>query len=466
MLLDKLKNYSKNGIYPFHMPGHKRNFEDNNLPYKLDLTEINGFDNLHEANGCIKSIEEKSAKLFSVNKSFLLINGSTGGILSAIRALTNFGDKIIVARNCHKSVYNAIELCGLNAEYIFPEKSEKYNIYTSVSTEKLEKLIIANSDTKLVVITSPTYEGVVSNIRDISRICHKYGVKLFVDEAHGAHFSFSDKFPCEAVKSGADVAVMSLHKTLPSLTQTALLVTDNLELLKKISENLSIFETSSPSYILMSSIEKCMDFLYNSQNEFIKYTERLENFYHKTKKLSNLKILYNDQHFIENCFDYDIGKIVISTIGTNITGSQLAETLRNKYKIETEMAYINYVIAMTSVCDTNEGFNKLYNTLSEIDNTCKKCENIYYHNNIPIYQKKFNSFDKFKYNKSRIRFADSENRVSLEYIWAYPPGVPLIIPGEVITKEFINYINYLMQVNVNVFSTEKNLPEFISVTEI
>ena len=275
MLYDKLKSYKDSGIYPFHMPGHKRNdiLNDGLLPYEIDLTEIEGFDNLHNACGCIREIEKKAEKLYRVNRAFLLVNGSTGGILSSIRAMTNFGDKIIVTRNCHKSVYNAIELCGLNPEYILPEYDENNGVFTSVSPHKLEELLRENPDTKLVVITSPTYEGVVSDIKAIADICHKNGAMLFVDEAHGAHFPFSEKFPSEAVRCGADVAVVSLHKTLPSFTQTALLLTDNSELSDKLQENLSVFETSSPSYILMSAIENCLDYISENKNDFEVYTK-------------------------------------------------------------------------------------------------------------------------------------------------------------------------------------------------
>ena len=213
MLYDKLKSYKESGIYPFHMPGHKRKdiTNDGLLPYNIDLTEIDGFDNLHNACGCIKEIEKKAEKLYCVNRALLLVNGATGGILASIRAMTDYGDKIIVARNCHKSVYNAIELCGLNPEYILPEYDENYGIFASISPQNLKTLLDKNPDTKLVIITSPTYEGIVSDIKSISDICHRYGAMLFVDEAHGAHFPFSEKFPSEAVKCGADVAVVSLH---------------------------------------------------------------------------------------------------------------------------------------------------------------------------------------------------------------------------------------------------------------
>ena len=458
MLYDKLKNYSDNDIYPFHMPGHKRNF-GSQLPYNLDLTEIEGFDNLHNAEGCLKAIEDKASELYSVNRAFLLVNGATGGILSAIRALTDFGDKVIVARNCHKSVYNAIEICGLTPVYVLPEYSETYGIYTEIKSDNIENLLSENPDTKLVIITSPTYEGIVSDIAEISKICKKYSVKLFVDEAHGAHFPFCDKFPEEAVKNGADVAVTSLHKTLPSLTQTGLLLTDDLTLISELQQNLSVFETSSPSYILMSSIEMCLEYVSENREAFNDYYENLKEFYNKSNTLKNLKVLtFNN---------FDSGKIIIHTAKTDINGIELAKILREKYLIETEMAYTNYVLAMTSVCDTKEGFARLFNSLVEIDKTCKN-EGIdsSYSVLTSIPKRRFKSSDKSKFKSKIIDFKNSKNKASMEYVWAYPPGIPLIVPGEVISDEIISTINNLSEKNIDIFSSEKNLPHYISVAEI
>ena len=468
MLYDKLKSYKDSGIYPFHMPGHKRNdiLNDGLIPYGIDLTEIEGFDNLHNACGCIREIEKKAEKLYRVNRAFLLVNGSTGGILSSIRSMTNFGDKIIVSRNCHKSVYNAIELCGLNPEYILPEYDENNCVFTSVSPHKLEELLRENPDTKLVIVTSPTYEGVVSDIKAIADICHKYGVMLFADEAHGAHFPFSEKFPSEAVRCGADVAVVSLHKTLPSLTQTALLLTDNSELSDKLQENLSVFETSSPSYILMSAIENCLDYISENKNAFKTYTEKLEDFYCDTNSLDNLTVLYNDKSFIEKCFAYDFGKIVISTPDSNISGTELARILRDKYKLETEMSYTDYVIAMTSVCDSDEGFGKLKNALHKIDRTLNKNEKS--HSNYNFYEipnRNFYSYQKNNFKAEKIPFQKAQIRASLEYIWAYPPGIPLIVPGEIITDKLINQINILLSNNIQINSTKKSMPDYIYAAE-
>mgnify|MGYP000894614216 FL=1 len=465
MLYDKLKNYSKSGIYPFHMPGHKRTdiTEEGIIPYNIDITEIHDFDNLHSQNGVIDEIQKKAAKLYNAKNAFILINGSTGGILSAIRSMTNQGDKILMARNCHKSVYNSAELFNLNVDYIFPDTDSRYNILTSVSPCDIEdKLTKHNDEIRLVIITSPTYEGVVSDIKSISEICHKHGAKLLVDEAHGAHFPFSDSFPDEALNCGADAAVLSLHKTLPSLTQTALLITNDSELSKILAENLAVFETSSPSYILMSSIEKCLDFCENSKDKFKEYCCNLKTVREKLKNLKYLKI-YDKS---DTDFDYDIGKIVISTVNANISGTKLAEILRNNYQIETEMAYSDYVIAMTSVCDTEKAFNMLSGALISIDSELSKGADT---ERVPLKNlytgKNFNACELYKFNKETISFQNSEFRTSAEYIWAYPPGIPLIVPGEIISKELINYIEYLSACKVEIMSTKGGMTDNISVVK-
>lgn len=462
MLYDKLKDYSKSGVYPFHMPGHKRIALDDIIPYQIDLTEIYDFDNLHGASGCIKAVQEKAAKIYSVDYANMLVNGATGGILAAIRSLTNFGDKVFIARNCHKSVYNAVELCGLDAEYILPKQDDEFGIFMSVTPEQVENAL-KNNSARLVVVTSPTYEGIVSDIKSIADICHKYSAKLFVDEAHGAHFPFSSEFPTESVSLGADAAVVSLHKTLPSLTQTALLLTNDESLSHLFEKNLAVFETSSPSYILMSSVEICLDYIQNSSDRFYKYISNIKAFRHKCKKLKNLKIMNKPEY----AFDYDIGKLVISTRNTDISGIELSQKLRQEYKIELEMAYSDYVIAMTSVCDSTEGFERLAKALFEIDSTIGDCNIINKTcNNISLLPDKvLKSCNINSKLELSIPLNNSVGKVSAEYVWAYPPGIPIVVAGELIDESIVNQINYLLNCGVEVYSTNGNLPNKINVIE-
>ncbi|MDE6384535.1 MAG: amino acid decarboxylase, partial [Eubacterium sp.] len=310
MLHDDLKKLNK---YPFHMPGHKRNGSLGINGCEIDITEINGYDNLHSPNGSILDIETRLSRLYNSSHSFMLINGSTVGILSAIFAVTERGDKIIIARNCHKSVYSACFLRELEVTFIEPEYDKTNGYYTYIKQSVIDEAIKNNPEAKAVVITSPTYEGNISNIST--------DIPLIIDCAHGAHFGFGS-FP-EYPKG--DIVVSSLHKTLPSLTQTAVLNVYNRKFIDRVKMYLDIFETSSPSYVLMNSVSKCVEFLENSEEAFDKYNRNLDDFY-KTK-LNNLKFKVGA----------DKGTIVVSTANCNISGRELAGILRNEFSIECEM---------------------------------------------------------------------------------------------------------------------------------
>ncbi len=460
-MFDKLKAYCKRDVYPFHMPGHKRNSDvlDNNLPYSIDITEINDFDYLHNPTGIIKEINNKGKDIYNCEHSFILVNGSTSGVLSAISAITNYGDKVLVARNCHKSVYNAIEINGLDAYYVLPEYDKDFDIHTIITPNSIKKALNKHKDIKAVILTSPTYEGFVSNIKEISDICHSFNIPLFVDEAHGAHLGLSDYFPSEAIQNGADIAVLGLHKTLPALTQCALLnVNSKLIDISKLKEQLSIFQTSSPSYILMSSIDKCFDYISNNTQVLFKnYHRLLTDFYDNSKSLKLLKIHPNNVFF-------DYGKIIISTLNTNINGIELAKILRSKYNIETEMACNSYILAMTSICDREEGFKRLLNALFEIDNTLIKNNRISKDVSLTIPNKMFSVTEAKKLQGKYISIDKSEGKTSLEYVFAYPPGIPILVPGEVIDKQIISIINNLKKAQINlIFSKSENTDEiFVS----
>ena len=461
-LLEELEKYYNEDYLPMHMPGHKRNIEmlGEKLPYKIDITEITGFDDLHHAEGIIKNIEDKAKKIYKSKRSYVLVNGSTCGILAGIRAVVNFGDKVIVARNCHKSVYNAIELNNLNPIYVLPKIGED-GIDRNIDSKQIEEKLKENKDVKLVILTSPTYEGVISDIKSIVNIAHKYNIPVLVDEAHGAHLKFmsgiSDK---EALNSGADIVIQSLHKTLPSLTGTALLhIQGDLVKEESIERERSIFETSSPSYILMSSVEECLDIILNDgKGLFKEYENNLKYFYNETKNLENLKILGNE---IKEY--YDFGKIVIKTDKTNITGKELFNILRDKYKIELEMSSINYALAMTSICDSKENFKRLLDALIDIDNKLdkqklKEQEKINIKLQLP--KKEISILEAIKNESLEFKnYKETEGRISKEYIWVYPPGIPLITPGEVINKELIKKIAEYEKAGIEVRTTSDKFPK-------
>lgn len=460
MLYEKLRVYADGDIYPFHMPGHKRAFKSG-LPYEIDITEIDGFDNLHDPHGCLAELQKKAAELFSARCAFALVNGSTVGILAAVRAMTRDADSVLIARNCHMSVYHAAELCRLNTEYILPDTVDGLGIFASVSPDAVEQRLKHDPAISLVVITSPTYEGVVSDVKSIADICHRHGARLLVDEAHGAHFPFSDSFPQSAVECGADAAVTSLHKTLPAMTQTALLLTNDEALAGKLKRQLSVFETSSPSYVLLASIDRCLTFLERSEGAFDAYNERLEAFYRAARSLRHLSVAYDRLMKDEKVFDCDRGKLCIFGNGC-MSGKTLMDTLRSDYRIEPEMALGDYALAMTSVCDTDEGFDRLMSALEQIDSRCRSADHTTVVTACSLPWQRCTIAKAVDSDGEMLDIRKAEGRISREYVRAYPPGIPVIVPGEVIDREALSQLDAL-ETSGNEILTDSSSYPLISI---
>ena len=294
-LYDRLKAYSESDYYGFHMPGHKRNkkYVNAGLPCEWDITEIEGFDDLHHAEGILKEAQEQAAQVYRADETHFLVNGSTVGLLSAVLGVTEREDTILVARNCHKSVYHAIDMKELHPVYLYPEFDSQAGLNTKVSADDVEKALVENPKIRAVVIVSPTYDGVVSDVKAISEVVHKKGIPLIVDEAHGAHFGFHSYFPKNSNFQGADIVIHSLHKTLPSLTQTALLhMNGTLVNREAVRDYLHMLQSSSPSYLLMASIDSCVNLLkQEGANLFDPYVVRLEKLRKSLKKLQSLQLV-------------------------------------------------------------------------------------------------------------------------------------------------------------------------------
>lgn len=450
-----LCQYSHTDFYPFHMPGHKRQVNNKylNQPYAVDITEITDFDNLHHAEGIIKENQEMAAELYHAEQSWFLINGSTVGILAAISACTGRGGKILMARNCHKAVYHAAYLRGLETIYIYPSYEQICGLNGKISPENVEKALQENSDIEAVIITSPSYDGIVSDIGSIAEIVHAYGIPLIVDEAHGAHFAFHEHFPVSALDLGADVVIHSLHKTLPAMTQTALLHKKGRRVSsQKLEEFLGIYETSSPSYLLIGGISYCLRFLKEQGKE--KFETFWRNLKEAREKLRVMKVLHLvGEELIEQCavFDLDYSKMIISTANASINGPKLHEILRTKYHLEMEMEAEQYVLALTSVMDTKEGFDRLVKALLEIDESLqigveKSQKYLFTDSSFTIKnQKKCDIWKAVEGKQELISLKESKGRVSAEYAYLYPPGIPLLVPGEEISEDFLLQAEHLKE---------------------
>lgn len=437
-LTNRLTGNAQSDMYPFHMPGHKRVSLSSQLPYNLDITEIEGFDDLNHPTEVLFDLNRGWAQMYGADCAWLLVNGSTSGVLAAISSQVPLGGHILMARNSHKSAYNCAYIRNLKVGYLYPGLHPNSGISLSIEPEDVDKYLTENPECRTVFITSPTYEGVVSDVRAIAGICHGHNAVLIVDAAHGAHLGFCGSFPDNPLSCGADIMVMSLHKTLPALTQSAIICIkgDRVDA-EHIKKYVSIYNTSSPSYVLLAGMEQCYDMLKSSgQAVHEQYADRLMGFRKSLKALKKLWLFEPDVL-------YDWGKIVICTDRTTMSGLKLSEILRSRYHIETEMASLNYVVAMTSCMDSEQGFMRLYEALTEIDGQAETKTSAEI-KPAPHALAVIGITQAYDGKSSMPGLSESAGRIAADYVYVYPPGIPWLVPGERITDAIAAQIEEYM----------------------
>lgn len=453
----------------FHMPGHKGShlyrrfgFEDflNDI-MDYDITEIAGADNLFQTEGVIKSVQDRYAALYGCKKSYLLINGSSGGNLAAILASVRKGKQLIMARNCHKSVFNALALGEIKPVYLYPDTIGAFGISGAVSPAAVEQSIAENPDAEAVFITSPNYYGICSDIKSIAQIAHRSGKILIVDEAHGAHLQFSDMLPDSALQSGADLVINSTHKTLASLTQSAVLhCNSSLVDPYLLEDKLQCIQSTSPSYILMASLDINAKILEAHRSELMEeWIRNLDSFYSRISKIRGLKTMGQMKGL-------DWTKINISLGELGISGAQLDKILMEEYNIFIELFTGNWVMAMSGIGNKPEDYDRLasaleviaskadfyvskadfYDSMAAADRSkAGSCNNSRVKEDadseVPVLTppKQAKMFE-VPTQKKRIKLTDCEGMICASSIIPYPPGIPLICPGERIEADAIAYI--------------------------
>lgn len=472
-LYERLKKYGKSDYYPFHMPGHKRKDMVFENPFDWDITELDGFDDLHHPTGILKEAMEEAAAFYQSDASYFLVNGSSCGILAAISAAVHPGDKLLMARNCHKSVYHGALVNQLETAYLYPDILEDFSCAGGITAEQTEAALRQDVERKIgcVVMTSPTYEGLVSDVEKIAGIVHSHGAILIVDEAHGAHFPFHPAFPRSALTLGADAVIQSLHKTLPSLTQTALLHIrgDRIDR-NRIETYLRVYQSSSPSYVLLASIDQCIRFMTGSRGKEAveRYVEHLTDVRQKLSGLKQIRLL--DERVVGNygIYGLDPGKLVLGSVRQNapvtpfaelsvggacMTGKELYRRLRERYHLQPEMCTDRSVTLMTSVNDSRQGFDRLLEAVEETDREMDQKmsrksgrESDNRQNNIKT-EKRMKIEENTEKPIARlpiflataascelIPLEESQGRIAAELVCPYPPGIPILVPGEEITE--------------------------------
>ena len=472
-LSEELQKYSRSDAYPFHMPGHKRR---GNPLFAADITEIDGFDNLHDPQGILLEEMHFASAFYQTEETYFSVNGSTCCLLAAISAAVPRGGRLMLERSAHISVYHAADLRNLELLYI-----------DGPGVSPPPESAPAQKKPDAVLITSPTYEGCVKDLRPWAAYARKQNIPLIVDEAHGAHFSMHPYFPESAIRLGADLVIQSTHKTLPAMTQTALLhnVTGRVSG-HKLQRYLDIYETSSPSYVLLSSVTSAIHQCFEHGDRFFgEYVSRLRSLRSSLSKLKQLRLLGGAEAIISSDSEFppfaagtsvDPGKLVILCRNL-LSGSELYDILRGRYQLQPEMKAPDYCLLMTSVSDTDEGFERLQNALFEIDSLPEPGINSFPYsaaacsdrlhlkqNNVtskPAFSSK--SGPKAALPPVRMRISEASEaacellplkeaagRIAADYICVYPPDTPLFVPGEEITEQAILRINELLAAGLSV----------------
>ncbi|MCL2351163.1 MAG: aminotransferase class V-fold PLP-dependent enzyme [Firmicutes bacterium] len=471
-LKNHIDEYLKRDIYPFHMPGHKRGpvFSPWAAGFlRRDLTEIPGMDNLRAPSGVLREFQERIALIYGAGEAAFLVNGATAGVFAAVMASCGDGERLVVARNSHGSVFGAMAAAGVLPRYVYPETTQD-GLVGWIAPDEISRALDENPDCRAVLVTSPTYEGVVSDVAGIARAAHARGAVLIVDEAHGAHFPFHEAFPSPAVRLGADAAVVSFHKTLPCPSQCAALLWNGAENGELIRRYLALTQTSSPSYAFMAITDEVLTELRNRAEHFEKYVRMLRGARERLAGLENLRLFTGEASGGSAGADqaaglFDISKITILTGGL-MTGAELERELIAA-KIQPELAGRGHVLALTGVADTEAGFGRLADALYATDRRLatavraggtararttgqKAGENPQINDErftdaaaetppaappyagLPRVAVRYSPRLALRMKTRKVSLADSFGEAAGEFIAPYPPGIPVLAPGEVI----------------------------------
>jgi len=466
-LFDALMEYVDNNTIPFHVPGHKKgqgmdnkfkNFVGTNV-LSMDVTVFKQVDSLHKPTGPIKLAQELSADAHNADSTFFCIHGTSGAIQAMIMSVVNQGDKIIIPRNVHKSITAGIILSGATPVYMTPEIHGAVGVALNVTPETVRATLEDNPDARAVLIINPTYYGVATDIVKIAEIVHEYDIPLIVDEAHGPHLHFNNKLPICAMDAGADMCAQSTHKIVGSMTQASLLhVKKGRVDVNRVKTVMSLLQTTSPSYILLASLDVARRQMAIEGKEVLDSTIELANY--AREKINSIKGYYCFGREVLNetgAFGFDPTKITITCKDLGLTGNELERILAEKYFIQPEMSDLYNILCVFSLGDTKESVDKLISALEEIsaEECCKigkKPINIIEMPDIP--QSVLSPRDAFNSKTVSIPLKDSLGQISAEFLLAYPPGIPILCPGEIITKEIVDYVQELKNANLYVQGTE------------
>ncbi len=472
-VFEALQQYIGQGTIPFHVPGHKQGeglqeftgFVGKEV-MTMDLTCMPDLDNICNPRGAIKEAEALAAEAYGADRAFFLTNGTTSGIQAMIMAVCQPGEKIILPRNAHKSAVNGLILSGVRPVYLEPELQRDFGISMGISPEQVDRALKINPDAKAVFVINPNYYGTAPDLKGIVRVAHAAGVPVIVDEAHGAHLYFSDDLPLAAMEAGADLAAASTHKLAGSLTQSSiLLVKEGLVNPRRVKAVLNLSQTTSPSYILLASLDVARkQMALNGKTMVAAILERTRRLRAELEKIAGISLLDEKLVGSPGCFDFDPTKVTINVRRLGMSGYEMEKILRGKYRIQVELSDLYNVIILMSIGDTWDNIRWLIEAVQKIARQRPHKNVIRFLPPLPTLPEVSVLPREAFYSQTKVvPLQEAEGEISAESIMAYPPGIPLVCPGEIITREVIDYVLVLKQENADLQGTEDPTLENIKV---
>lgn len=463
-LFTALKNYVDTGVLPFHVPGHKQGrglpefvrFVGKNV-LGIDLTCMEDLDNICNPRGVIREAERLAAEAWGADHAHFLVNGTTSGIQAMIMSVCAPGDEIILPRNAHKSAIGGIILSGARPVYIEPDIDDYFGIAMGVSVESVTRALQHHPNAKAVFVINPTYYGIASPLVDIVRVAHAYGAAVIVDEAHGAHFCFHPELPPSGAEAGADLIATSAHKLAGSMTQSSLLlVNEGLVDPKRVKAVLNLTQTTSPSYVLLASLDVARKQMALQGRELVDKALQLSRWVRRElTAVPGLTILDESVLNERGCAALDPTKIVVNARELGFSGHELERLMRDRFRVQAELSDLYNALFLITLGDDLELVEQLVAGLKTIARERERLNVVKYPTHLPDLPEQVLSPEEAFYSETRsVLLSEAEGEISAEMIMAYPPGIPLICPGERLSREIIDYINILKRERLNLQGTE------------
>ena len=463
--LEKLK---KRRVVPFDVPGHKRGRGNPELVellgekcVSLDVNSMKPLDNLCHPVSVIKEAEELAAEAFRADHAFFMVGGTTSSVQGMVLSVCKAGDEIILPRNVHKSVINALVLCGAIPVYVNPEMDNRLGISLGMQVSEVEKAILEHPKAVAVLVNNPTYYGICSDLRSIVKVAHAHGMKVLVDEAHGTHLYFGENLPVCAMDAGADMASVSMHKSGGSLTQSSILLTGKNVNWEYVSQIINLTQTTSASYLLMSSLDiSRRNLALRGKESFAKVAKMAEYARDEINAIGGYYAYGKDLINGGSVYDFDVTKLSVYTRDIGLAGIEVYDLLRDEYDIQIEFGDI---LAYISIGDRIQDIERLVGALADIKRLYSKDPasmlNTEYINPKVLVSPQ----TAFYSEKTRLPIRETSGRICAEFVMCYPPGIPILAPGELITDEIIEYVLYAKEKGCSMQGTEDPAVEYLNV---